>query len=62
MDAAVSELDVRAGTAHVLAAVDVEVRPEGQAPTVTRQRLELEMTRTDQGWKASRLALVRTPS
>jgi Mce-associated membrane protein len=62
MDAAVSELDVRAGTAHVLAAVDVEVRPEGQAPTMTRQRLELEMTRTDQGWKASRLALVRTPS
>jgi Mce-associated membrane protein len=61
-DAAVAELDVRAGTARVLVAVDVEVRPDGQAPVVTRQRLELEMTRTDQGWKASRVAPVRTPS
>jgi Mce-associated membrane protein len=61
-DAAVAELDVRAGTARVLVAVDVEVRPEGQDPVVTRQRLELEMTRTDQGWKASRVAPVRTPS
>jgi Mce-associated membrane protein len=61
-DAAVAELDVRAGTARVLVAVDVEVTPEGQAPVVTRQRLELEMTRTDQGWKASRVAPVRTPS
>jgi Mce-associated membrane protein len=61
-DAAVAELDVRAGTARVLVAVDVEVRPEGQEPVITRQRLELEMTRTDQGWKASRVAPVRTPS
>jgi Mce-associated membrane protein len=61
-DAAVAELDARAGTARVLVAVDVEVRPEGQNPVVTRQRLELEMTRTDQGWKASRVAPVRTPS
>jgi Mce-associated membrane protein len=61
-DAAVAELDVRAGTARVLVAVSVEVRPEGQAPVVTRQRLEVEMTRTDQGWKASRVAPVRTPS
>jgi Mce-associated membrane protein len=28
---------------------------------VTRQRLQLEMTRTDDGWKASRVAPVRTP-
>lgn len=61
-DAAVAELDVRAGTARVLLAVDVRVSPEGQAAVSTRQRLELEMTRTDQGWKASRVAPVRTPS
>ena len=61
-DAAVAELDMRTGTARVLVAVDVEVRPEGQSSVVTRQRLELEMTRTDQGWKASRVAPVRTPS
>jgi Mce-associated membrane protein len=61
-DAAVAELDVRAGTARVLVAIDVEVSPEGQAPVVTRQRLQLEMTRTDEGWKASRVAPVRTPN
>lgn len=61
-DAAVAQLDARAGTARVLVAIDVEVRPEGQDPVVTRQRLQLEMTRTDQGWKASRVAPVRTPS
>jgi Mce-associated membrane protein len=61
-DAAVAELDVRAGIARVIAAVDVTVRPEGQDPVVNRQRLQLEMTRTDQGWKASRLSLLPTPS
>jgi Mce-associated membrane protein len=61
-DAAVAELDARAGTARVLVAIDVEVRPEGQEPVITRQRLQLEMARTDQGWKANRVAPVRTPS
>lgn len=57
-DAAVAELDVRAGTARVLVGLDVQVRPEGQEPVVTRQRLQLEMTRTDQGWKLSRVSPV----
>ena len=61
-DAAVAELDVRAGTARVLIGVDVKVVPQGQDPVVTRQRLQLEMTRTDVGWKASRLAPVRSPA
>lgn len=61
-DAAVAELDARAGTARVLVALDVEVRAEGQDPVITRQRLQLEMTRTDEGWKASRVAPVRTPN
>lgn len=61
-DAAVAELDVRSGIARVLVGLDVEVRPEGQDPVVTRQRLQLEMTRTPDGWRASRLAPVRTPS
>lgn len=60
-DAAVAELDIRAGTARVLVGLDVEVRPEGEAPTITRQRLQLEMTRTDDGWKASKVAPVRSP-
>lgn len=61
-DAAVAELDDRAGLARVLVAVDVTVTPEGQAPVVTRQRLQLEMTRTPNGWKVSGISPVRSPS
>jgi Mce-associated membrane protein len=61
-DAAVGELDERAGTARVLVGVDVQVTPEGQQPTLTRQRLQMEMTRTDTGWKVSRLNPVRSPT
>jgi Mce-associated membrane protein len=61
-DAAVAELDERAGVARVLVGVDVTVTPEGQAPVVTRQRLQLEMTRTDAGWKAGLLNPVRSPT
>jgi Mce-associated membrane protein len=60
-DAAVSELDDRAGVARVLVGVDVQVTPDGQQPIPTRQRLQLEMTRTDSGWKVSKLAPVRDP-
>jgi Mce-associated membrane protein len=61
-DAAVAELDERAGVARVLVGVDVTVTPEGQAPVVTRQRLQLEMTRTGSGWKVSKLNPVRSPT
>jgi Mce-associated membrane protein len=61
-DAAVAELDQRAGVARVLVGVDVTVTPEGQAPIVTRQRLQLEMTSTDHGWKVSKLNPVRSPT
>lgn len=60
-DAAVGELDSRAGVARVLLGVDVTVTPEGQQPTVTRQRIEAEMTRTDDGWKVSALDPLLTP-
>lgn len=60
-DAAVSEVDPRAGTARVLAGVDVTVTPEGQKPTVTRQRLEVGMVRTDDGWKVDALEPLLTP-
>jgi Mce-associated membrane protein len=58
-DAAVAELDIRSGIARVLVGVDVQVRPEGEEPVLTRQRLQLEMTLTDEGWKVSKLAPVR---
>jgi Mce-associated membrane protein len=62
VDGAVAELDLRAGTARVIVGLDVKVIPEGSDPVVTRQRLHMEMTRTDQGWKASRVAPVREPA
>ncbi|WP_181780563.1 hypothetical protein [Pseudonocardia pini] len=60
-DAAVGELNEQAGIARVLVGVDVQVTPEGRPPLTTRQRLQLEMTHTDEGWKVSRLAPVRAP-
>lgn len=60
-DAAVSEVDPRAGTARVLAGVDVTVTPDGAEPTVTRQRLELGMVRTEEGWKIDALEPLLTP-
>lgn len=60
VDAAVSEVDVRAGKARVLVGIDVVLRPEGQEPLLSRQRLQLEMTRMPDGvWKASRIVPVR---
>ncbi len=56
LEAAVAELDPRAGTALVLVAADVTVTAQQGAPTVQRQRLQIGMTRTGQGWKASALA------
>ncbi len=53
VDAAVAELDSRQGTARVLVGLDVTVIPEQGEPAVSQQRLQLQMTRTDAGWKAS---------
>lgn len=58
-DAAVAELDLRAGIARVVVGVDVQVTAQGQDPSLFRQRLQMEMTRTDAGWKASRADIVR---
>jgi Mce-associated membrane protein len=61
-DAAVAELDLVAGTARVIVGVDVTVTPEQGAPMVSRQRLNLGMTRTAEGWKASKVSPVGTPT
>lgn len=58
-DAAVAELDLRAGIARVIVGVDVQVTAQGQEPSLFRQRLQMEMTRTEAGWKASRADIVR---
>jgi Mce-associated membrane protein len=61
-DAAVTELDEHAGVARVLVAVDVTVTPQGLPSAVTRQRLQMEMTRMPDGWKVSKLSPVRSPT
>lgn len=58
-DAAVAELDLRAGVARVIVGVDVQVTVPDEDPVLLRQRLQIEMTRTEQGWKASRADVVR---
>ncbi|MFN2495450.1 MAG: hypothetical protein ABR608_06030 [Pseudonocardiaceae bacterium] len=55
-DAAVAELDDRAGTARVLVGVDVTYTPEQREPSCVRQRLQLHMTRAPDGWKVDQLA------
>lgn len=55
-DGAVAELNERAGSARVLVGVDVTYTPEQQEPSCVRQRLQLEMKRTPDGWKVDRLA------
>ena len=37
----------------MLVGLDVTVTPEQGEPAVSQQRLQLQMTRTDAGWKAS---------
>lgn len=53
LDAAVAELNPTAGTARVLLIVDVTASKDEGEPVVNRQRLQMEMSRTEQGWKAS---------
>ena len=56
LDAAVARLDTRTGRAVVLVANEVTMTGPQAQPTAQRQRLQLEMTRTGQGWKASAVA------
>lgn len=53
LDAAISELDQRAGTARLLASVEITVTKAGAAPAVKRNRFVAQLTRTDAGWKLS---------
>lgn len=56
LDAAVAELNP--DVARVLLIVDVTAIKEQGGPVVNRQRLQLEMSRTEHGWKASAIESV----
>lgn len=56
--AAVTELDTRAGTAKLIATVEVHLTPHTGTPTTARKRFEADLTRTTAGWKLSTLTAV----
>ncbi|MFG2145667.1 hypothetical protein ACGFRG_15910 [Streptomyces sp. NPDC048696] len=57
-DAAVTQLDDRAGTARLIATVRIEARPRTGAPTTDRKRFEAGLARTGDGWKLNALTAV----
>lgn len=56
--AAVTELDTRAGTAKLIATVQVHLTPSQGTPATDRKRFEADLTRTGDGWKLSALTAV----
>jgi Mce-associated membrane protein len=57
-DAAVTELDTRAGTAKLIATVQVRVTPATGTATTDRKRFEAGLSRTADGWKLTALTAV----
>lgn len=55
LDAALAELDEHAGTAKLLASVEITIAKQGTAPATKRNRFAAALTRTGQGWKLSAL-------
>lgn len=55
LDAALSELDEHAGTAKLLASVEITMAKQGTAPAVKRNRFAAALSRTPDGWKLSAL-------
>ena len=58
LDAAVTELDSRAGKAHLIAVVETTVTPEGGQSVKKINRYQTDLTRGDAGWKLSALGSV----
>ncbi|GAA2663732.1 MULTISPECIES: nuclear transport factor 2 family protein [Actinosynnema] len=58
LDAAVTELDARAGTAALIAVVETTVAPEGGQPVKKTNRYRTALIRTDAGWKLAALGPV----
>jgi len=58
LDGAVTELDLHAGKAMVIAAVDITVTPAGGQAVDKRNRFQGELTRTTAGWKLSNISAV----
>ncbi|MFE9407868.1 hypothetical protein ACFYN0_03590 [Streptomyces sp. NPDC006704] len=57
-DAALTALDDRAGSAKLIATVQVRLTPKSGAATTDRKRFEAALERTDSGWKLKALNAV----
>ncbi|BBA96996.1 hypothetical protein RVR_2544 [Actinacidiphila reveromycinica] len=57
-DAAVTELDTRAGTAKLIVTVQVRLTPKSGAATTDRKRFEADLARTAGTWKLAALTAV----
>lgn len=57
-DAAVTQLNQQAGTAEMIAAVDIAVTPWSGSTTTDRNRYRAGLTRTTAGWKLSSLTAI----
>lgn len=55
LDAAVSELDTRSGTAKLLVSVEISTAKDGSPPVAKRNRFIAGLSRVDGGWKLSAL-------
>ncbi|MFE3170943.1 hypothetical protein ACFXPA_22585 [Amycolatopsis sp. NPDC059090] len=55
LDAGLADLDAEAGTAKLLASVEITVTKDGAAQPIRRTRLAATLTRTASGWKLSAL-------
>ncbi|PRW62019.1 hypothetical protein [Actinopolyspora mortivallis] len=55
LDSALTELNVRAGKARMIAGYTITRTVDGGKPSTSRWRVRVELTRTDQKWKMSRM-------
>lgn len=55
LDAAVSELNLHAGTAKLLVSVEISTTKDGGTPATKRNRFVAALSRTDHGWQLSAL-------
>jgi Mce-associated membrane protein len=58
LDATLTSLNIRAGTAHIIVALQLTVTPAGGTAATKQSRLSGELTRTPAGWKLSQLGQV----
>ena len=58
LDAAVTELDEQAGTATVIASVEITITRDGAPPVPKHDRIEARLNRADGGWKLGEIGQV----